>query len=244
MHVLVTGGAGYIGSHTCLCLLENGHDVTVIDNFCNSSPEALSRVQELSGRSLRMIEADVRDANALHDVFSGPRIDAVIHFAGLKAVGESVAAPLLYYDNNVKGTLTLLQGMQRAGVNTFVFSSTATVYGNPAPEDLPLKESAPCGHTHSPYATSKWMVERCLADVHTAHPTWQIARLRYFNPVGAHPSGRIGENPSGTPNNLMPFISQVACGARPMLSVFGNDYPTHDGTGSTGAPARGIPYWM
>lgn len=231
MHVLVTGGAGYIGSHTCLCLLENGRDVTVIDNFCNSSPEALRRVQELSGRSLRTIEADVRDAKALDAAFSGPSIDAVIHFAGLKAVGESVAAPLLYYDNNVKGTLTLLQAMQRADVSTFVFSSTATVYGNPAPEDLPLKESAPCGHTHSPYATSKWMIERSLADLHAAHPQWQIARLRYFNPVGAHPSGRIGENPNGTPNNLMPFISQVACGARPMLSVYGNDYPTPDGTG-------------
>ncbi|MGB3068601.1 MAG: UDP-glucose 4-epimerase GalE [Ottowia sp.] len=231
MHALITGGAGYIGSHTCLCLLENGCNVTVIDNFCNSFPESLRRVQELAGRSLRIIEADIRDVSALENVFSGPRVDAVIHFAGLKAVGESVAKPMLYYDNNVAGTLTLLQAMQRAGVNTLVFSSSATVYGDPAPEDLPLKESSPCGQTHSPYATSKWMVERCLADLQAANPEWKIARLRYFNPVGAHPSGRIGENPSGIPNNLMPFISQVASGARPMLSIFGNDYPTHDGTG-------------
>ncbi|WP_028604273.1 UDP-glucose 4-epimerase GalE [Ottowia thiooxydans] len=231
MHVLVTGGAGYIGSHTCLSLLESGMDVTVIDNFCNSSPEALQRVQSLTGRSIRVIEADVRDAEALETVFSGPRIDAVIHFAGLKAVGESVAKPMLYYDNNVAGTFTLLQAMQRANVSTLVFSSSATVYGDPAPEHLPLKETAPCGITHSPYATSKWTVERCLADLHAAQPEWRIARLRYFNPVGAHSSGRIGENPSGTPNNLMPFVSQVACGARPKLSIFGDDYPTHDGTG-------------
>ncbi len=231
MHVLVTGGAGYIGSHTCLSLQQAGIEVTALDNFCNSSPEALRRVQELSGRPLRVVEGDVRDSATVEKVFAGHRIDAVVHFAGLKAVGESVAAPMLYYNNNVVGTFTLLQAMQRSGVSTFVFSSTATVYGDPAPEDLPLKETSPCGQTHSPYATSKWMVERCLADLFHAHPSWRIARLRYFNPVGAHPSGRIGENPSGTPNNLMPFISQVACGARPQLSIFGDDYPTHDGTG-------------
>jgi len=232
MHVLVTGGAGYIGSHTSLHLLESGADVTVIDNFCNSSPEALRRVQELAGRKLRSVAGDVRDAAALDAVFSGPApIDAVLHFAGLKAVGESVAAPVRYYDNNLGGTLSLIQAMQRAQVHTLVFSSTATVYGDPVPEHLPLTETAPCGYTHSPYATSKWMVERCLADLHAAQPHWRIARLRYFNPVGAHPSGRIGENPRGIPNNLMPFVSQVACGARPMLSIFGGDYPTHDGTG-------------
>lgn len=231
MHVLVTGGAGYIGSHTCLCLLEEGFNVTVIDNFHNSSPEALRRVQAMAGRSLNMIEGDVRDAGALDAAFTGPRIDAVIHFAGLKAVGESVAEPMLYYDNNVAGTLNLLQAMQRAQVSTLVFSSSSTVYGDPDPKHLPLKETAPCGQTHSPYATSKWMVERCLADLHAAQPQWRIARLRYFNPVGAHPSGRIGENPNGKPNNLMPYISQVACGSLPMLSIFGGDYPTHDGTG-------------
>lgn len=231
MHVLVTGGAGYIGSHTCLSLLQEGFNVSVIDNFCNSSPEALRRVQELAGRSLNLIEGDVRDTATLDAAFAGPGVDAVIHFAGLKAVGESVAEPMLYYDNNVAGTFNLLQAMQRAQVSTVVFSSSATVYGDPVPEDLPLKETSPCGLTHSPYATSKWMVERCLADLHKALPQWRIARLRYFNPVGAHPSGRIGENPSGTPNNLMPFISQVACGSRPKLSIFGGDYPTHDGTG-------------
>lgn len=231
MHALITGGAGYIGSHTCLCLMESGCNVTVVDNFCNSFPESLRRVQELTGRSIQIVEADIRDAAALDKLFLKSKIDAVIHFAGLKAVGESVADPLLYYENNVAGTLTLLQAMQRAGMGTLVFSSSATVYGDPAPEDLPLKETSPCGQTHSPYAASKWMVERCLADLQAADPRWKIARLRYFNPVGAHPSGRIGENPSGIPNNLMPFISQVACGARPVLSIFGNDYPTHDGTG-------------
>lgn len=232
MHVLVTGGAGFIGSHTCLHLLENGVDVTAFDNFCNSSPEALRRVQELAGRRLQVVEGDVRDTAALHVILNGPTpVDAVVHFAGLKAVGESVAEPVRYYDNNVVGTLHLIEAMQRANVFTLVFSSTATVYGNPAPEHLPLKETAPCGQTHSPYATSKWMVERCLADLHLAQPHWRIARLRYFNPVGAHPSGRIGENPLGTPNNLMPFVSQVASGVRPTLSIFGGDYPTPDGTG-------------
>ncbi|MCB9155494.1 MAG: UDP-glucose 4-epimerase GalE [Caldilineaceae bacterium] len=232
MHVLVTGGAGYIGSHTCLHLVESKIDVTVVDNFSNSSPEALRRVEEMAGRALRVVEGDVRDAGALDIAFAGPTpIDAVMHFAGLKAVGESVAEPVRYYDNNVTGTLNLIQAMQRARVHTLVFSSTATVYGDPAPEHLPLTENSPCGNTYSPYATSKWMVERCLADLHEAQPHWRIARLRYFNPVGAHPSGRIGENPRGTPNNLMPFVSQVASGARPMLSIFGGDYPTRDGTG-------------
>lgn len=232
MHVLVTGGAGYIGSHTCMHLLQRGMDVTVIDNFCNSSPEALNRVQALSGRSLHVVQGDVRDAALLDQVFQrGQAIDAVIHFAGLKAVGESVAEPTRYYDNNVAGSLSVIQAMDRASVNTLIFSSTATVYGDPSSEDLPLRETAPCGFTLSPYASSKWMVERCLADLQLAQPHWRIACLRYFNPVGAHHSGRIGENPRGIPNNLVPYISQVALGMREKVSVYGNDYATPDGTG-------------
>ena len=220
MHVLVTGGAGYIGSHTCLHLLQSGMDVTVIDNFCNSSPEALNRVQALSGRSLHVVQGDVRDAALLDQVFqSGQTIDAVIHFAGLKAVGESVAEPTRYYDNNVTGSLSVIQAMERASASTFIFSSTATVYGDPSPKDLPLHESAPYGFTLSPYATSKGMVERCLADLQLAQPHWRIAHLRYFNPIGAHRSGRIGENPRGIPNNLVPYISQVASGVRDYIHV-------------------------
>lgn len=231
MHVLVTGGAGYIGSHTCLRLLENGNEVTVLDNLCNSAPEALWRVQRMAGRPLQLVVGDVRDSVALRRAFSGQRsVDAVMHFAGLKAAGMSVDAPVSYYANNVAGTLHLLGAMQEFGVRTLVFSSSATVYGAPHPDQLPLAESAPCGQTQSPYAASKWMTERCLADLQSASPQWRIACLRYFNPVGAHASGQLGEHPCGAPGNLMPFISQVASGMRPLLQIFGADYPTADGT--------------
>ncbi len=231
MHLLVTGGAGYIGSHMCLRLLEHGDDVTVIDNLCNSAPEALRRVQQMAGRKLRLVVGDVRDGSALQQALTGPhKVDAVLHFAGLKAAGASVALPVHYYASNVAGSLQLLEAMQAQGVQTLVFSSSATVYGAPLPEHLPLTESAPCGSTQNPYASSKWMVERCLADLQAASPDWRIACLRYFNPVGAHASGRLGEHPIGVPNNLMPFISQVASGRRAQLSIFGADYPTADGT--------------
>jgi UDP-glucose 4-epimerase len=228
MHILVTGGSGYIGSHTCLQLLQRGDEVTVFDNLSNSSSTALDRVAALAGRPVNFVKGDVRDEGALAALFEGHSFDAVVHFAGLKAVGESVAQPLRYYDNNVGGTLCLLQAMQAAGVKTLVFSSSATVYGDP--QTLPLTEDAPRSATN-PYGQSKLMIEHMLADLCAAGPAWRVARLRYFNPVGAHPSGQIGEDPRGTPNNLMPFISQVACGVRSQLSVFGNDYPTPDGTG-------------
>lgn len=226
--ILVTGGAGYIGSHTCLQLLQQGHEVMVFDNLCNSSPVALQRVQALTGRTLGFYQGDLRDSQALADLFTTHRFEAVVHFAGLKAVGESVAQPLQYYHNNVQGTLALLQAMQRADVKTLVFSSSATVYGDP--QALPITENAPRSATN-PYGQSKLMIEHMLADLYAADASWRIACLRYFNPVGAHPSGQIGEDPRGTPNNLMPYISQVACGTRKQLSVFGNDYPTPDGTG-------------
>ena len=228
MHILVTGGAGYIGSHTCLQLLQRGDAVTVFDNLANSSPASLDRVAALAGQPINFVKGDIRDAAALAALFAGHRFDAVVHFAGLKAVGESVAQPLRYYDNNVGGTLCLLQAMQAANVKTLVFSSSATVYGDP--QTLPITEDAPRSATN-PYGQSKLMIEHMLADLCAADPTWRVARLRYFNPVGAHPSGQIGEDPRGIPNNLMPFISQVACGVRKQLSVFGNDYPTPDGTG-------------
>ncbi|NCP65629.1 MAG: UDP-glucose 4-epimerase GalE [Paraglaciecola sp.] len=227
--ILVTGGAGYIGSHTVLQLLETGHQVIVLDNLCNSSPESLRRVAELTGKQAKFVEGDIRDAAILKQVFSEDKIDAVIHFAGLKAVGESVEKPLSYYHNNVYGTLTLCEAMQAAGVTNLVFSSSATVYGDPVA--LPLKEDMPTGHPTNPYGMSKLMVEHVLTDLYKSNPSWNIAILRYFNPAGAHPSGRIGENPNGIPNNLMPFITQVATGKREFLSVFGNDYATHDGTG-------------
>jgi UDP-glucose 4-epimerase len=227
--ILVTGGAGYIGSHTVLQLLETGHQVIVLDNLCNSSPESLRRVAELTGKQAKFVEGDIRDAVILKQVFSEDKIDAVIHFAGLKAVGESVEKPLSYYHNNVYGTLTLCEAMQAAGVTNLVFSSSATVYGDPVA--LPLKEDMPTGHPTNPYGMSKLMVEHVLTDLFKSNPSWNIAILRYFNPAGAHPSGRIGENPNGIPNNLMPFITQVATGKREFLSVFGNDYATHDGTG-------------
>ena len=225
--ILVTGGAGYIGSHTCLQLLQAGHDLVVLDNLSNSQPEALQRVQQLTGRQLQLVEGDIRDETMLDAVFRYP-IKAVIHFAGLKAVGESVAEPLRYYDNNVAGTLSLLKAMKKHGCQQLVFSSSATVYGDPA--SVPIREHFPLSATN-PYGRSKLMIEDMLRDLAHAEPDWRIAILRYFNPVGAHASGQIGEDPNGIPNNLMPFISQVAVGKRAQLSVFGDDYPTHDGTG-------------
>ncbi len=226
--VLVTGGAGYIGSHACLALLDAGFDVVVLDNLCNSSAEALRRVQDIAGRELALVEGDIRDAHCLDELLARYPVAAVMHFAGLKAVGESVEKPLAYYDNNVHGSLVLLEAMQRAGVTRLIFSSSATVYGDPA--SVPIREDFPTGATN-PYGRSKLMVEQVLADWQYANPGWSVGRLRYFNPVGAHPSGRIGEDPKGWPNNLMPFIAQVAVGRREKLSVFGGDYPTPDGTG-------------
>ncbi len=227
--ILVTGGAGYIGSHACLEFLEAGYDVVVLDNLCNSSREALKRVELLTGRALVFIEGDIRDRTGLDALFQRHDIDAVIHFAGLKAVGESVDKPLLYYDNNIGGSVTLFEAMQAAGVKTIVFSSSATVYGDPA--SVPIREGFPVGGTTNPYGTSKLFIEKILQDLAVSDPSWSIALLRYFNPVGAHKSGRIGEDPRGIPNNLMPYISQVAVGRREYLSVFGDDYPTPDGTG-------------
>jgi UDP-glucose 4-epimerase len=228
MNVLVTGGAGYIGSHTCVELLEAGHDVVVVDNLSNSKPLALERVQALAGRTLRFVEADLRDRTALDRLFASDAFDAVIHFAGLKAVGESTERPLDYHDNNVGGTLALCQAMAAAGVKTIVFSSSATVYGDPA--SVPIREGAPLSAAN-PYGRSKLIVEDVLRDLHQADPSWSIALLRYFNPVGAHPSGQIGEDPNGIPNNLMPYVTQVAIGRLPELRVFGGDWPTPDGTG-------------
>ncbi|WP_417319181.1 UDP-glucose 4-epimerase GalE [Emcibacter sp.] len=230
MKILVTGGTGYIGSHTVLELLLAGHEVTVIDNLCNSSPESLRRVQNITGRNtVDFHELDIRDREGLDKLFAENDFDAVIHFAGLKAVGESVEKPLEYYENNVGGTVTLCQAMQHAGVKTLVFSSSATVYGDPA--SVPIREDFPTGGTTNPYGTSKLMIEQILEDFHRADNGWNIARLRYFNPVGAHESGLIGEDPNDIPNNLMPYITQVAVGKLKELSIFGNDYPTKDGTG-------------
>ena len=228
MRILVTGGAGYIGSHTCCELLAGGHDVVVVDNLCNSKQESLRRVMEISGRELGFVQADLRDRNALNALFGAQAIDAVIHFAGLKAVGESVQVPLEYYSNNVGGTLTLCQAMADAGVKRLVFSSSATVYGDPA--SVPIREGFPLSATN-PYGRSKLMVEDVLRDLAFADEAWSIDLLRYFNPVGAHPSGRIGEDPNGIPNNLMPYVAQVAIGELAQLEVFGGDYPTPDGTG-------------
>lgn len=227
--ILVTGGAGYIGSHTCIELLSAGYEVVVVDNLCNSKIESLKRVESLAGRKLRAFHpVDVCDKAALQDVFSKYSIDAVIHFAALKAVGESVAQPLRYYDNNIAGTVVLAQVMQAANVKTLVFSSSATVYGDPA--SVPIREDFPTGPTN-PYGRTKWMMEYVLSDLAQADSSWRVALLRYFNPVGAHPSGQIGEDPNGIPNNLMPYVSQVAVGKLPKLRVFGDDYPTPDGTG-------------
>ena len=229
MHVLVTGGAGYIGSHTCLELLNAGYQVTVVDNLINASEESLRRVEQLTGKSIAFYPLDLLDLDGLKTVFQqNPTIEAVIHFAGLKAVGESVQKPLLYYQNNLTGTLNLCQAMTGAGVKGLVFSSSATVYGDPA--SVPIREDFPLSCTN-PYGRTKLMIEEILRDLHRANPQWRIVLLRYFNPVGAHQSGRIGEDPNGIPNNLMPYIAQVAVGKLPELSVFGDDYPTPDGTG-------------
>jgi len=226
--VLVTGGVGYIGSHTVLELLQAGYDVVVADNLCNSNLECLRRVQNLAGREVVFHQIDIRDKAALASVFAKHDVGAVIHFAGLKAVGESVSQPLLYYQVNVEGTLNLVETMDAAGCRNIVFSSSATVYGDPA--SVPVTEDFPTGPTN-PYGHSKLMNEQILSDVAQADERWNVCLLRYFNPVGAHPSGEIGEDPKGIPNNLMPFIQQVAVGKRPHLAVFGSDYPTEDGTG-------------
>ena len=229
MKVLVTGGMGYIGSHTCVQMIEAGLEPIILDNLCNSKEAVLERVETLAGTKPTFYQGDIRDREILDQVFSEHEISSVIHFAGLKAVGESVEKPLEYYDNNVHGTLMLVDAMKHAGVNSLVFSSSATVYGDP--EEIPIKETTPTGQVTNPYGRSKYMVEECLRDIQVAAPEMSITLLRYFNPVGAHPSGIMGEDPQGIPNNLMPFIAQVAVGRREYLSVFGNDYPTPDGTG-------------
>jgi UDP-glucose 4-epimerase len=226
--ILVTGGAGYIGSHTCVELLAAGHAVVVLDNLCNSSPLALRRIEQIAGQAPGFVHADIRDRAALESVFAAHRFDAVIHFAGLKAVGESVAEPVRYYDNNLTGSLALFETMAARGVKTIVFSSSATVYGDPA--SVPIREDFPLGPTN-PYGRSKLMVEEILRDLVRSDADWRVMLLRYFNPAGAHTSGLIGEDPNGIPNNLIPYISQVAVGRLKELSVFGNDYPTPDGTG-------------
>lgn len=228
MAVLVTGGAGYIGSHTCVELLGAGYEVIVVDNLSNSSEKSIERVKKITGKDLKFYKVDLLDRAALEEIFSKNNIDSVIHFAGLKAVGESVSIPLRYYENNISGTVILLEVMQKFNVKTLVFSSSATVYGDPA--KLPITEDFPNKATN-PYGRTKLMIEEILRDLYTSDNSWDIAILRYFNPVGAHSSGLIGENPNGIPNNLMPYITQVAVGKREQLSVFGNDYPTHDGTG-------------
>jgi UDP-glucose 4-epimerase len=229
MKILVTGGAGYIGSHTCLELLQAGYDVTVIDNLSNSKVESLKRVQALAGRPLTFHKQDLLDSKGLQAIFAKESIEAVIHFAGLKAVGESVSRPLQYYHNNITGTLILLETMLAFGVLNLVFSSSATVYGDPA--SVPITEDFPLGGITNPYGQTKMMIEQICQDLQVANPAFNVALLRYFNPVGAHASGRIGEDPSDVPNNLLPYVAQVAVGKLSKLAVFGNDYPTPDGTG-------------
>ena len=229
MKVLVTGGMGYIGSHTCVQMIAAGMEPVIVDNLCNSNVIVLDRIEALTGIKPCFFQGDIRDDTFLDDVFSQHDITSVIHFAGLKAVGESVVKPLEYYDNNVNGSLVLARSMRKAGVKSIVFSSSATVYGDP--EVVPITEDSPVGATTNPYGRSKYMVENCLSDLYRAEPDWSITLLRYFNPVGAHPSGSMGEDPQGLPNNLMPFIAQVAVGRRDKLAVFGDDYPTPDGTG-------------
>ncbi len=229
MKVLVTGGAGYIGSHTIVQLLEKGHEVVAFDNFCNSKPESLNRIKKITGKDFKFYEADMLDREALNKIFDENKIDAVIHFAGLKAVGESCQKPILYYHNNITGTLTLVEVMEEHGVRNIVFSSSATVYGDS--KVVPVKEDFPVGQATNPYGWTKLMQEIMLTDLHKANNNWTVTLLRYFNPVGAHESGLIGEDPQNIPNNLAPYISQVAIGRLPKLRVFGNDYNTHDGTG-------------
>ena len=229
MSILVTGGAGYIGSHTCVELLNAGYEITVVDNLYNSSPKSLDRVKELTGKDFKFYECDIRDTEEMDKIFKENKIEAVIHFAGLKAVGESCAKPLEYYDNNIGGTLKLCEVMRNNNCKNIVFSSSATVYG--MNNISPLKETMKTGGTTNPYGTTKYMIEIILEDLCKADSEWNVTLLRYFNPIGAHKSGRIGENPNGIPNNLMPYITQVAIGKREFLSVYGDDYDTHDGTG-------------
>lgn len=229
MDVLITGGMGYIGSHTCVQMIAAGMTPIMVDNLCNAKAEVLNRIEALTGVRPAFYQGDIRDEAFLDSVFAKHDVQAVIHFAGLKAVGESVSKPIEYYDNNVNGTLVLVRSMRKAGVKSLVFSSSATVYGDP--QTVPITETSPTGATTNPYGRSKYMVEQCLSDLVIAEPEWSITLLRYFNPVGAHPSGTMGEDPQGIPNNLMPFIAQVAVGRREKLAVFGNDYATPDGTG-------------
>lgn len=227
--ILVTGGAGYIGSHTLVELLAAGQDVIVLDSLVNSSPKAIARVEEITGKKTPFYQGDLRDSQILEQIFQEHKIDTVIHFAGLKAVGESVAKPWLYYENNIGGTLNLIKAMQSHQCKRIIFSSSATVYGTP--QEIPITESCPKGTCTNPYGWTKSMLEQILTDIQTADPEWSVVLLRYFNPIGAHPSGKIGEDPNGIPNNLMPYITQVAVGKLPQLNVFGNDYDTPDGTG-------------
>ncbi len=229
MAILVTGGAGYIGSHTVVELQNAGYDVVVVDNLCNSSEKSLERVQTITGKPVKFYKVDILDREGLVKIFENENIDSCIHFAGLKAVGESVAKPWDYYTNNITGTLVLVDVMKQFGVKNIIFSSSATVYGNPA--FVPITEECPKGQCTNPYGWTKSMLEQILTDIHTADNEWNIVLLRYFNPIGAHKSGLIGENPNGIPNNLMPYVTQVAVGKRPELGVFGDDYDTHDGTG-------------
>lgn len=228
MAILVTGGAGFIGSHTCVELLNAGYEIVVVDNYYNSNPKSLERVKELTGKDFNSYECDIRDSEGMDKIFKENKIDAVIHFAGLKAVGESCQKPIEYYDNNIGGTLKLCDVMRNNGCKNIVFSSSATVYG--MKNVSPLKETMKTGGTTNPYGTTKYMIEIILEDIYKSDNEWNVTLLRYFNPIGAHESGRIGENPSGIPNNLMPYITQVAIGKRPFLSVYGNDYDTPDGT--------------
>ena len=229
MNILVTGGAGYIGSHTCIELMANGYDVIVVDNLCNANPKSLDRVEQLAGKKPKFYEGDVRDEALMRKIFAENEISAVIHFAGLKAVGESVAQPWRYYDNNLNSTLVLTKAMEEAGCKRIIFSSSATVYSGD--NEMPLRETSRTGNCTNPYGWTKYMTEQILSGMAHADKEWSIVLLRYFNPVGAHASGLIGEDPRGIPNNLMPYITQVAIGRREKLSVYGNDYDTHDGTG-------------
>lgn len=229
MAILVTGGAGYIGSHTVVELQNAGYEVVVCDNLCNSSRKSLERVEKITGKPVKFYLADILDRAAMTEIFEKEDIDSVIHFAGLKAVGESVAKPWEYYNNNITGTLVLVDVMKEHGCKNIIFSSSATVYGDPT--FIPITEECPKGKCTNPYGWTKSMLEQILTDIQKADPEWNVVLLRYFNPIGAHKSGLIGENPNGTPNNLMPYVTQVAVGKRPELGVFGNDYPTHDGTG-------------
>lgn len=229
MNILITGGAGFIGSHTVVELLNAGHHPIILDNLSNASPKVIQRVADITGKTPTFYEGDIRDRALLQQIFAQHSIDSVIHFAALKAVGESVAQPLRYYDNNVSGSLILLEEMEKAGVRSIVFSSSATVYGDP--ETVPITESSPTGGTTNPYGTSKYMMERMMMDLQHANLDWSVIILRYFNPIGAHESGKIGEQPNGIPNNLLPYVCQVAAGKLKELSVFGSDYNTHDGTG-------------